>query len=334
MTVYVIDDIINLVDENIIKKGVNILKREQLRNNILVIGELTEKKVVRSNVGTNDEAISLTLTVKTSEYEAHTISFFSYKYNMNESKQRLTSNNVSKMYLGYDTVANEYNAYLTTTVINKEEQPKVTNDKAELVEITGNLRMNRYVNKEGKLIEIPQLNGRFCSRLKDTSSNFGATWDCHMFIREISDKEDITGSYTLIKGIVVDYTEEEYEFRIYSDKVRNTFNSKYSEREAANFMGKIVNRVEVAEEQSNEEAEWGTLDVTTRKVTTQKRYFELTRGDSKPMDTDDEEHPLSIENARVYRKNIKAKQEAIMKKHQEAQTKTAFASIDDEEAPF
>jgi len=310
------------------------LKREQLKNNILIIGELTEKKVVRSNVGTNDESISLTLTVKTNEYETHTVNFFSYKYNMNENKQRLTSNNVSKMYLGYDTVANEYNAYLTTNVINREEQPKITGETAELVEITGSLRMNRYVNKEGKLVELPQLSGRFCSRLKDTNSNFGATWDCHIFIREILDKEDITGAYTLIKGIVVDYTEEEYEFRIYSDKVRNTFNKKYSEREAANFMGKIVNRVEVAEEQSDEEDEWGELDVTTRKVTTHKRYFELTRGDSKAMDTDDEEHPLSVENAREYKRNIKAKQDAIIKKHQESQTKANFALIDDEEVPF
>lgn len=311
------------------------MKREQLRNNILVIGELTEKKVVRSNVGTNDESISLTLTVKTSEHEAHTINFFSYKYNMNENKQRLTSNNVSKMYLGYDTVANEYNAYLTTNVINKEEQPKLTGETAELVEITGNLRMNRYVNKEGKLVEIPQLNGRFCSRLKNADSKFGATWDCHMFIREISDKEDVTGAYTLVKGIVVDYTEEEYEFRIYNDKIRNTFNAKYSEKEAANFMGKIVNRVEVAEEQSDEEDEWGTLDVTTRKVTTHKRYFELVRGDSRAMDTDDEEHPLSIENARVYRKNIKAKQEAMMKKYQETQSKNDFGVIGlDEDVPF
>ena len=218
------------------------MKREQLRNNIIVIGELTEKKVVRSNVGTKDESISLTLTVKTSEYEAHTVSFFSYKYNMNENKERLTSNNVSKMFTGYETVANEYNAYLTTTVINKEEQPKVTGEVAELVEITGSLRMNRYVNKEGKLVEIPQLSGRFCSRLKNTDSKFGASWDCHMFIREITEKEDVTGQYTLVKAIVVDYTEEEYEFRIYSEKVRRVFDEKYSEKEAANFMGKMQNR--------------------------------------------------------------------------------------------
>lgn len=311
------------------------MKREQLRNNILVIGELTEKRVVRSNVGTNDESISLTLTVKTSEYETHTISFFSYKYNMNENKQRLTTNNVSKMYAGYETVANEYKAFLTTNVINKEEQPKVTGQEAELVEITGNLRMNRYVNKEGKLVEIPQLNGRFCSRLRDRNSNFGATWDCHMFIREITEKEDITGSYLLVKGIVVDYTEEEYEFRIYNEKVINTFNNKYSEKEAANFMGKIVNRVEVIEEQADEEDEWGELDVVTKKSTVQKRYFELTRGDSKAMDNDDEEHPLSIENARQYRKNIKEKQEAVMKKHIEAQSKNDFGFIGlDEEVPF
>lgn len=307
------------------------MKREQLRNNILVIGELTEKKVVRSNVGTANESISLTLTVKTNEYETHTVNFFSYKYNMNENKERLTTNNVSKMYLGYETVANEYNAFLTTNVINKEEQPKITCEQAELVEITGSLRMNRYVNKEGKLVELPQLNGRFCSRLKNANSNFGATWDCHVFIREITDREDITGSYTLIKGIVVDYTEEEYEFRIYNDKVRNTFSKKFSEKEAANFMGKIINRVEVVEEQVDEEDEWGVLDVTTRKATTVKKYFELVRGDSRAMDTDDEEHPLSIENAREYRKNIKAKQDAILKKHQEAQSKNNFSNIDDEE---
>ena len=307
------------------------MKREQLRNNILVIGELTEKKVVRSNVGTANESISLTLTVKTNEYETHTVNFFSYKYNMNENKERLTTNNVSKMYLGYETVANEYNAFLTTNVINKEEQPKITCEQAELVEITGSLRMNRYVNKEGKLVELPQLNGRFCSILKNANSNFGATWDCHVFIREITDREDITGSYTLIKGIVVDYTEEEYEFRIYNDKVRNTFSKKFSEKEAANFMGKIINRVEVVEEQVDEEDEWGVLDVTTRKATTVKKYFELVRGDSRAMDTDDEEHPLSIENAREYRKNIKAKQDAILKKHQEAQSKNNFSNIDDEE---
>ena len=307
------------------------MKREQLRNNILVIGELTEKKVVRSNVGTANESISLTLTVKTNEYETHTVNFFSYKYNMNENKERLTTNNVSKMYLGYETVANEYNAFLTTNVINKEEQPKITCEQAELVEITGSLRMNRYVNKEGKLVELPQLNGRFCSRLKNANSNFGATWDCHVFIREITDREDITGSYTLIKGIVVDYTEEEYEFRIYNDKVRNTFSKKFSEKEAANFMGKIINRVEVVEEQVDEEDEWGVLDVTTRKATTVKKYFELVRGDSRAMDTDDEEHPLSIENAREYRKNIKAKQDAIRKQHQEAQSKNNFSNIDDEE---
>ena len=311
------------------------MKREQLNNNIILIGELTEKRVVRSNVGTNDESISLTLTVKTGEYEAHTVSFFSYKYNMNENKQRLTSNNVSKMYLGYETVANEYKAYLTTNVINKEEQPKVVGQEAEIVEITGSLRMNRYVNKEGKLVEIPQLNGRFCSRVKNTDSKFGASWDCHMYIREITDKEDITGSYTLIKGIVVDYTEEEYEFRIYSDKVRKVFNEKFSEKEAANFMGKIVNRVETAEETTEEEDEWGTLDVATKKTTITRRYFELVRGESKPMDNDDEEHPLSVEKVAEYRKKIRAKQEAIIKKHEEAQSKTNFSSIvEDEEVPF
>ena len=311
------------------------MKREQLRNNIVVIGELTEKKVVRSNVGTANESISLTLTVKTSEYETHEMSFFSYKYNMNENKERLTSNNVSKMYLGYETVANEYKAYLTTTVINKEEQPKVTGQEAELVEVTGSLRTNRYVNKEGKIMELPQLNGRFCTRLKDTNSKFGASWDCHMFIREIVDKEDITGAYTLVKGIVVDYTEEEYEFRIYSDKVRNVFNKKFSEKEAANFMGRIVNRVEVVEEQADEEDEWGVLDIPVRKSTTHRRYFELVRGDSKPMDIDDEEHPLSIENIKKYRKNIKEKQDALMRKHMESQSKSDYSSlVDDEEVPF
>ncbi len=311
------------------------MKREQLKNNIVIVGELTEKKIVRSNVGKPNESISLTLTVKTGEYEEHTISFFSYKYNMNENRERLTSNTVSKLFLGYETVANEFKAYLTVNIVDKKEQPKIVGEEAELVEITGNLRMNRYVNKEGKLVELPQLNGRFCSRLKNTDSKFGASWDCHIFLREIMDKEDVTGEYTLIKGVVVDYTEEEYEFRIYNDKIKKVFNEKFSEKEAANFMGKIVNRVEVVEEQSDEEDEWGVLDVPVRKVTTHRRYFELVRGDSKPMDIEDEDHPLSIENIRKYRNNIKEKQNATMKKYEEAQSKASFSSVaDDEEVPF
>ena len=52
------------------------------------------------------------------------------------------------------------------------------------------------------------------------------------------------------------------------------------------------------------------------------------------MDNDDEEHPLSIENARQYKKNIKEKQEAIIKKHKETLTKKDFASLDDEVEAF
>ena len=64
------------------------MKREDLKNKILVVGELSEKRIVRSNVGTANESISLTLTVKTSECESHEISFFSYKNTMNENKER------------------------------------------------------------------------------------------------------------------------------------------------------------------------------------------------------------------------------------------------------
>ena len=312
------------------------MKREDLKNKILVVGELSEKRIVRSNVGTANESISLTLTVKTNECESHEISFFSYKYTMNENKERLTANNVSKMFTGYETVANEYKAYLTTTVINKEEQPKIVGEEAEIVEVTGSLRVNRYVNKEGKLIEVPQLNGRFCSRPKGKVEKFGASWDCHIFIREITEKEDVTGEYILVKGIVVDYTEEEYEFRIYNDKVKKAFTSIYSEKEAANFEGRIVNSVEVSNNQEQEEEDiWGALDVPVRKSTIHRRYFELLRGEAKPLDTDDEEHPLSIENAKKYRKNIKEKQEAIIKKHKETQSKADFSSInEDDEVPF
>ena len=312
------------------------MKRENLKNTVTIVGDLISKRVSRANVGKNDESISLTLTVRTGGKDEHEVNLFSYKYNMNENKERLSTNPVSKMFEGYETIANEYKSFLSVLVEDREEKARIEGTETDRVEIKGNLSVNRYVNREGKVIETAQIRGRFCTRIANDGSNDGASWGCHMNLKSITEKSDITGEYTLIKGIVVDYTEDEYEFRIYKDNIRKGFDSVFDEGESAYFEGNIVNRVDTAVEETQNESSWGEeTQVSVQRKTITRRYLEMMRGDSYAMDTDDEEHPFSEVNVRKYTANIKEKRDKKLEEHKAKQTKESFSAISsDDIEPF
>ena len=312
------------------------MKRENLKNTVTIVGDLISKRVSRANVGKNDESISLTLTVRTGGKDEHEVNLFSYKYNMNENKERLTSNPVSKIFEGYETVANEYKSFLNTLVEDRVEVAKVEGEEAERVEVKGSLSVNRYVNREGKVVETPQIRGRFCSRTNLDSSKDGASWGCHIHLKDIEEKTDLTGEYTLVKGIVVDYSEDEYEFRIYDENVKNGFNSIFCVGEAAYFEGEVVNRVDNAEATEDSQPAWGKqTKVSLQRKTITRRYLELLTGDANAMDTDDEDHVFSEVNVRKYKANIKEKRDKKIEEHKAKQSKESFAAIsDDDIEPF
>lgn len=305
------------------------MKREDLKNNVRIVGELINKEVRRNNVDTANETIALELTVRVSEVEQHQVFFFAYKYGKNQDGIRVKdSNKISKLYMGYDTVANEY----------RYKADENGEGFGEVVDIKGSLAKNMYVDKQGAIKEIVKIKGIFCSRTKGKSeSDYGTVWEAHVHITDMKeDATDKTGEYVLVKGMVVGYTEEEFEFRIYREKAKVGFVKRFDIGDSLRLVGELVNRpdeVEVETETDTEEG-WGEeVSLSASSNTIIRKYLEIVSGDTSAMDTDDEEHPLNIENIKQYRKNINRKKQDLLTEYEEKQ-KEEKNSFDFDDIPF
>lgn len=289
------------------------MKREDLKNGVRIIGELVKKEATRRNEGQADETLSLRLTVRTSEIEEHEVSFFAYKYTSRDEKgNRIKDNNkISKLFTGYETVVNEYKCIA-------DEDGDGT---GELVDIKGSLSKNAYVDKAGQYRESVRIKGTFCSRIKDQSKYTPcALWEAHMYLTSIKeDMSDKTGEFVLVKGLIVDYLEDEFEFRIYSEKVKTGFLKRFDEKDALRLEGRIVNRPDeaVSIEVEDDEDGWGEeTEVSISSNTVRRNYLEILTGDRKTMDTDDEDHPFNEDKIKEYRKNINNRKSDIIAKHE------------------
>lgn len=293
------------------------MKREDLKNEVRVIGELLNKVVTRRNEGTANETISLELTVRTSEVEEHVVSFFAYKYTSKDEKGNRVKDEskISKLFTGYETVANEYK------FIADENGDKT----GELVDIKGSLSKNRYVDKSDKYKEFDKIKGTFCSRVTDVSKYKPcAVWNAHMYITKVDEEmSDKTGEYTKVMGMVLDYSEEEFEFRIYNEKTRRQFGKKFDAKDSTRFEGNIVNRPDEAvevEEEDDDDVFGEKMEVSASgSGTIRRRYLEIITGDGRIMDTDDEEHPLNEDKIKDYKQNIAKKKADTIAKHEEKQ---------------
>lgn len=317
------------------------MKREDLKNNVRIVGELIEKEVRRNKVGTEDETISLDVLVRVSDVEEHRVSFFAYKYTKNkEGKREINKDKISKLFTGYETIEREFVA-----LSDKENQ----NERGELVEIKGSLSKNIYVDKFDQLREFVGIKGTFCSRVKEEKYNPLALWEAHVHITDIKENQnaDKTGEYTLVKGIVVDYIENEFEFRIYREKVNKGFLRIFTEGDSVKLDGNIVNRLdEAVAVDDNEEGGWGDeMEETASVDTVRRKYLEIITGANRPLDTDDEDHPLNEEKIKEYKRNIKERKSDIVSKHEADKLKEKESKrnidpnvgtndFDEEEIPF
>lgn len=288
------------------------MKRKDLKNDVKIIGELVKREVRRSNAGTADETIALELTVRTAETEEHVVSFFAFKYGKGEDGKR-KMDSVSKLFEGYETIATKYN-----TIEDSED------GNGEKIEIKGSLTKNMYIGKDNQLKEFPKIKGTFCSRITDMSKYTPcAVWSAHMHITRLEeDVKDATGEYARVIGMVLGYNvEDEFEFRIYKEKVKKGFLKVFDEGDSCNLKGNIVNRPDEAiVAQEDEEDSWGEeMEVSADASTIMRRYFEIITGDRKAMDTDDEEHPLSVEKVAEYKKNIAKRKMQVHENHQAKQ---------------
>lgn len=117
---------------------------KQCTNQLELIGELKSKTVKRA---TNKEgiptiAIDLIVLSKINEDK------------VNEVKVSLWAKQGSKLYAGYETVANEY-------------KTKVDNEVGDRIKVSGNIDLNEFINKnDGTLVSRPRLKGVFVKRLE------------------------------------------------------------------------------------------------------------------------------------------------------------------------
>ena len=318
------------------------MKREDLKNNVKIVGELVNKEVKRMNEGKADEAISLELTVRTSEIEEHQVSFYAYKYTSKDDKGNrvINKDKISKLFTGYETVANEFK-YIA------QEEKDGGDGTGELVDIKGELAKNKYVDKQDQFKEFEKIKGTFCSRVKDVSKYKPcAVWEAHMHITDMQeDKSDKTGQFVLVKGMVVGYSEEEFDFRIYSEKAKAGFTKIFDKGDSARLEGRIVNRPdEAVEVETDEEEGWGDdLEASASSNTIRRRYLEIVKGDTKPMDTDDEDHPLNEDKIKEYKKNIAKRKSDVIAKHEKKKKEQGNepkidpnkgVEVDDEDIPF
>lgn len=317
------------------------MKREALKNEVKIIGEIVNKTVRRNNEGKDDETISVELLVRTAETEEHTVQFFAFKHTKDKDGNRTKKNDVSKLYLGYETVAKEYKFIA-------DEKGDGTGEK---VEIKGKITKDYYVGKDEKVHEVQKISGKFCSRVTDMNKYKPcAVFTAHVHILKMEeDVKDVTGEYVKITGMLVDdYSENEIEFRLYNPKVIKGFCKVYGEDDSAVFKGNIVNRPDEAEVETEEEDEgWGVeMEVEADTSTIRRRYFEILKGDPKPLDVDedDEDHPLSKINMKKYKKNITKKKSDAVARHEKKQKESGNTAkvdpnkgtsvADEDEIPF
>lgn len=302
------------------------MKREALKNEVKIIGEIVNKTVRRNNEGKDNETISVELLVRTGETEEHTVQFFAFKHTKDKDGNRSKNNDISKLYSGYETMAKEYKFIA-------DENGDGTGEK---VEIKGKITKDYYVGKDEKPHEIQKISGKFCSRVTDMNKYKPcAVFTAHVHIMKMQeDVKDVTGEYVKITGMLVDdFTENEIEFRLYNPKVIKGFCKVYSEDDSAVFKGNIVNRPDEAEVETDDEEEgWGVeMEVEADTSTIRRRYLEILKGDPKPLDVDedDEEHPLSKVNIKKYKKNIaKRKSDAIARYEEKQKSSGAKGNID------
>lgn len=316
------------------------MKITDLKNDVKIVGELVSKEVRRNKVGTVDEQISMDLTVRVSPEEEHVVSFFAFKYGKNKDGNReINKDKLSKLFTGYETVDKEF----------KTMSDENGDGTGELVDIKGSLAKNMYVGKDGELKEFVKIKGTFCSRVKDVAKYKPcAVWVAHMHITKMDEEVvDKTGEYTKIMGMLANnYSEDEFEFRIYSSKTRTGFSKVFDKGDSAKLEGRIVNRPdEAVVVVEDEEDGWGEdLEASADSGSTiRRRYLEIVRGDTRPMDTDDEEHPLNEEKIKEYKKNITKRKSDVIARHEEKQKEEGNTKkldpnkgvgAEDEEIPF
>jgi len=129
------------------KKGM-----EQTINKVNIAGILVKCGLEKRNLGEENECISGDLVIRTKDGSEHEVNYYTNKYK--KDADRKFTNDISKMYTGYETIIEEYQS------LENSETPDVVSVGF------GEFSANDFVSqKEGSIISNSKIRGKFANRL-------------------------------------------------------------------------------------------------------------------------------------------------------------------------
>lgn len=203
----------------------------ECQNQLEIIGELKSKTVKRAATKDGVPTIALDLVVSSKIAEDK----------INEVKVSLWAKQGSKLYSGYETIANEY-------------KTKVDNEVGDRVKISGNIDLNEFVSKnDGTLISRPKFKGVFVNRLEADSTlvdSCGAVVECIIVNHQDEIKDGKITGRKLVKLYTVGYNDSIIELN--DVVVRAELAKQFTQLYSINSTGKLfleINNYAVVKEQ-------------------------------------------------------------------------------------
>jgi len=131
------------------KKGM-----EQTTNKVNITGILVKCGLEKRNLGEENECISGDLVIRTKDGSEHEVNYYTNKYKKDPNDNKKFTNDVSKMYTGYETIIEEYQS------LENSETPDIISVGF------GEFSANDFVSqKDGSIISSAKIRGKFANRL-------------------------------------------------------------------------------------------------------------------------------------------------------------------------
>lgn len=209
---------------------------EQSTNKINITGVLVKKGLEIRNVGEDNECISGSLVLRTDDGSEHEVNYYANKYKKDENGN--ITNEISKMYTGYETIIAEY----TSLEDDKEN--------ADVIKIgMGEYSANDFKSpKDGSVVSTNKIRAKFANRLTDQEKEVTpkvATFELSGIVTKMQPemiKDQPTGN-GLVMLDVIGYggTIIPVKLTIPSDLVTPFGNAGFYETGVGKFTGNLVN---------------------------------------------------------------------------------------------
>lgn len=211
---------------------------KQSINNAVVVG-LLKSKEVRYGQNKNGDYISLKLTIESKLADDK----------VNVQRVECFAAATSKLYKGFQTVANEYKTI--------DENGR---ENADRIKVTGSISLNEYVGSDGEFKSFPKISGVFVNRLDESNVNpdeCGVVLECVVdnVIDEIG-KEGLPSGRLSVKILTVGYNDRISEFedvKVGAD-LAPQFKKLFPVGTTAKFSIALYNYAEIDESQQAQEA--------------------------------------------------------------------------------